>query len=90
MRPSIVSYLKRDAQQRALIAYVGTLKTKYKAVKGKDVNAVNLKPTDILATIGTTAITAQQFEDANRIELFEAAITPRWRGASSNSNPHWR
>ncbi|MBP6004016.1 MAG: thioredoxin domain-containing protein [Pyrinomonadaceae bacterium] len=73
VRPSIVSYLKRDAQQRALIAYVGTLKTKYKAVKGMDVNAVNLKPTDILATIGAKTITAQQFEDANRIELFEAA-----------------
>ena len=24
------------------------------------------------------------------IELVEAAITPRWRGASSNSNPRWR
>jgi protein-disulfide isomerase len=71
VRTSIVSYLKRDAQQRALIAYVGTLKIKYKLALGKDVNAVNLKPSDLLATIGTTTITAQQFEDANRVDLFE-------------------
>jgi protein-disulfide isomerase len=71
VRSQIVAFLRRDPEQKALVDYLAVLKAKYKAVPGVDVNSVNLKPTDVLATVGAKTITAQEFETQNKIELYE-------------------
>jgi protein-disulfide isomerase len=69
VRKDIVAFLKREPEQKALGAYVASLQAKYKYAIGKNVNAADLKPTDVLATFGTRQITAQEFEAANRLKL---------------------
>lgn len=71
VRGQIAEYLRREAEQKAVDDYVGGLQTKYKMVIGKDVNAFGLKPTETLATIGTRAITVQQFENRNKFALYD-------------------
>ncbi len=72
VRPQIVAFLRQDPEQKALLDFLAVLKTKYKVTPGKDVNALNLRPTDVLATVGTKAISLQDFEMKNKIELYEA------------------
>jgi len=72
VKKQIVAFLRREPEQAAIDAYIKLLQTKYKVVFGKNVNAADLKPTDTLATIGTKAITAREFETANRIATNEA------------------
>ena len=62
VREELVIYVKQAREQQSVDAYVATLKTKYKPVIGKDVNAAELKPSDILLTIGTRKITVGEFE----------------------------
>lgn len=69
VRPEIVQFLKRDAEQKAVDAFIKTLRAKYKVVVGKDVNTIGLAPTEILTTIGTRSIILREFEDANRVRL---------------------
>jgi protein-disulfide isomerase len=72
VRPQIVAFLRREPEQKALQSYLESLQTKHRIVPGKDVNAPNLKPTDVLATVGgTRKITAQEFEEKNRLALYE-------------------
>ena len=71
VRPQIINLLREEPEQKALLAAFNTLKTKYKVVLVKDVNALGLKPVDVLATIGTKKITAQDFETRNKITLYE-------------------
>jgi protein-disulfide isomerase len=71
VRPQIVAFLRREPEQKATENFIAALKTKYKPVFGKDVNAPNLKPSDILATVGLKQITVKDFEDANRLALYE-------------------
>ncbi len=71
VRPQIVSLLREEPEQKALLAAFNTLKTKYKVVISKDVNALSLRPADVLATVGTKRITAQDFEAKNKITLYE-------------------
>lgn len=72
VRPQIVSFLREEPEQKALLAAFNTLKTKYKVVISKDVNALSLRPVDVLATVGTKRITVQDFEAKNKIMLYEA------------------
>jgi len=74
VRPQIVDFLRRESEQKVLTSFVSTLKTKYKPVFGKDVNAPNLKPSDVLATVGSKQISAKNFEDKNKQALFELEI----------------
>ena len=69
VRKDIVAYLKRGPEQKALEAYIYSLQTKYKYTAGKNVNAADLKPTDLLASFGTQRITSQEFETSNRLKL---------------------
>ena len=69
VRNEIVSYLKREAEQKALETYISFLQAKYKYAAGKSVNAADLKATDLLASFGTRSITAQEFETASRLKL---------------------
>ncbi|HEY0426720.1 MAG TPA: thioredoxin domain-containing protein [Pyrinomonadaceae bacterium] len=71
MRPQIVAFLRREPEEKALQQFVGALKIKYKFVSVKDINAPNLKSSDALATAGAKTITFQDFENANRRELYE-------------------
>jgi protein-disulfide isomerase len=72
VRPQIVAFLRRDAEQKTLADRFNALQTKYKITPGKDVNALNLRPADVLASVGTKAITVQEFEAKNKIDLYEA------------------
>ena len=71
MRPQIVAFLRREPEQKALVDYVSTLKTKYKVSYGKDVNAPNLINSDVLANVGTKQITVDAFEAKNKLTLYE-------------------
>ncbi|CAN5768643.1 hypothetical protein BH20ACI4_BH20ACI4_17050 [soil metagenome] len=71
VRPQIVGFLRREPEQKAAEKFIATLKTKYKPAFGKDVNAPNLKSADILATVGLKQITVKDFEDANKLALYE-------------------
>ena len=71
VRPQIVALLRQDPEQKALQDSYNVLKAKYKVVPGKDVNALNLKPTDVLATVGTKTIVVGDFEERNKIALYE-------------------
>lgn len=71
VRPQIIALLRQEPEQKALAAAFTALRTKYKIAPGKEVNALNLRPTDVLATIGAKTITAKSFEDANKYALYE-------------------
>jgi protein-disulfide isomerase len=71
VRPQIIAFLKREPEQKALTNYIAQLKTKYKFAPGgvKDVNASNLKPLDVLATVGGKTIRVENFEAKNKPAL---------------------
>lgn len=71
IRPQIVAYLRREPEEKALDAFLEQLKAKYKPVAGRDVNAPNLKPADILTTIAGKTITVKDFEDKNARMIYE-------------------
>ena len=74
VRPQIVAFLRREPERKATENFIAALNTKYKPVFGKDVNAPNLKPSDILATVGLKQITVKDFEAANRLALYETEV----------------
>lgn len=71
VRPQIVAFLRQEPEQKAFADFLAALKIKYKIVPGKDVNALSLKPIDVLATVGTKPISVQDFETKNKITLYE-------------------
>jgi protein-disulfide isomerase len=71
VRPQIVAFLQREPEQKALQNYVMSLQQKYKAAPGKDINSPNLKPAEILAVINGRTISVQEFEEKNKLELYE-------------------
>lgn len=71
IRPQIVAYLRQEPEQKAFNAYLSALRTKYKVVAGKDINAPNLAPTDVLASFGTNKITTTTFETKNKMTLYD-------------------
>jgi protein-disulfide isomerase len=72
VKNEIVSFLRRDLEQKAVGDYIASLQTKYKYAVGKNINAPDLKPLDVVATLNGTQITAQQFETRNRLKLNES------------------
>lgn len=72
IKTRIFDYLKQKANSEIYTAFIETLKAKYKPVAGKDVNAKDLKPTDVLVTIEGKTLTAKEFQDDFRGELYEA------------------
>jgi protein-disulfide isomerase len=71
VRNDIISFLRRDPEQKAVGDYIASLQTKYKYAVGKSINAPDLKPLDVVATLNAKQITAQQFETKNRLALNE-------------------
>jgi len=68
-RTQIVEFIKHEAEDKAVDDYLITLRTKYKVTTGKDVNAVGLGPDEVLATIGTRAITLRDFDREHRVRI---------------------
>lgn len=71
VRGDIVSFLRREPEQKAIGDYIAALQTKYKYSVGKSVNAEDLKPLDVVATLNGKQITAQEFETRNRLGINE-------------------
>ncbi len=71
VREQIVSYLKNEAGQQEFSKFIDSLRAKYKIVNSKNVNAPKLLPTDILVTVNGKPITARDFEQKNKFDLFE-------------------
>ncbi|MGI8541923.1 MAG: DsbA family protein [Aridibacter sp.] len=71
IRPQIVSFLRREPEQKAYLSYISQLKNKHKVKYEKDVNSANLKSDDVLASIDETIITSSAFEKKNALNLYE-------------------
>ena len=71
VRNDIVSFLRRDPEQKAIGEYIAALQAKYKYAAGKSINSPDLKPLDVIATLNGNQVTAQEFETRNRLALNE-------------------
>lgn len=69
VRKDIVAYLRREPEQKAASDFIASLQAKYKFAPGKNINDADLKPFDVVASIGTRQISARDFETKNRIAL---------------------
>ena len=69
VREELNRYVKQSREEAAISSYIDSLKTKHKAVPGKDVNAAPLKPADVLVAVGARTITAGEFEAKNKAAL---------------------
>ncbi|MCA1590426.1 MAG: DsbA family protein [Acidobacteria bacterium] len=87
VRTQIVAYLEQESEKALFDGLSKTLGEKYKLTLGKDVNSPVLKPTDVLAAIGTRKITAQEFESSNKFEVADtrAAIYEELRAELESS-----
>jgi protein-disulfide isomerase len=72
VRKQIVSLLRRDAEAKAVGSYVESLVAKHKLGRGKDVNAADLKPTDVLFIVGSRTYTAGEFESDIKLSMYAA------------------
>ncbi len=71
VKGEIVAYLRREPEEKALAAFIDSLKEKYKVSYLKDVNVPGLRPLESLVKIDTRTISVQEFEEKNRLALSE-------------------
>jgi protein-disulfide isomerase len=71
-RKEVIRYLRSEPEQKALVAYFGTLSTKFRATTGKDINAAVLAPSDLVATVAGQPITDKEFEEYAKLQLWGA------------------
>ena len=85
-RKRIVEYLRRDAENKALDTYYESLAAKHKVVYGKDVNAADLKPMEILFSVDGKSVSAGEFENKYKLTLYDqkADIYDAIRGELEN------
>lgn len=69
VRPQIVAFLRRAAEQKAFDEFLSNLKIKYKVALGKDVNAADLSRFENLAIVGGEQISVGKFETVNKKTL---------------------
>ena len=74
VRKQIVSMLRSDPEQKLLVAYFAQLSTKYKVIKGKDINATGLAPTDGVGTVNGQPVTAKDFDEYAKFQMYNARI----------------
>ncbi|MEO8572717.1 MAG: thioredoxin domain-containing protein [Pyrinomonadaceae bacterium] len=74
VRGQIVEYLKHDSEQTAVNSYINGLRTKYKVAAVRDVNAVGLSPSDVLATVGGKTLTLGELEQTYKVRLNDTEI----------------
>jgi protein-disulfide isomerase len=70
-KKQVIKFLRQDPEQAALRKFNDSLAVKFKVVRGKDVNAPGLQPTDVIFTIDGESITAKAFEDKFKLMLFD-------------------
>ena len=70
IRPQIIQFLRREPEDKAVKALVDSLAIKYKGTYGKDVNAVGLKPADVLYSMTGGTITVKDFNDQSVLSLY--------------------
>lgn len=61
IRPQIVQYLRREPEQKAVQTYLDSLQTKYSVKFGRDVNAPDLKPLEMVVSMAGRSVSAQEF-----------------------------
>ncbi|MDT4898361.1 MAG: hypothetical protein QOH25_3438 [Acidobacteriota bacterium] len=67
VRPQIVNYLRNQTGQKLANEFIARLRSSHSVVKGTaDVNAPNLPPATVLATVDGRTITASEFEERLR------------------------
>ncbi len=71
VQPQIVAFLKNGAEQNALKELVERLKVKHKFVTGKEVNAVGLKPADVLFSVAGRSYTAGEFDERFKAHFYD-------------------
>ena len=69
VRTQIVDFLKHESEEKQLDSFTESLKTKHKFVPGRNVNAADLKPSDVVASIGSRTVTAAEYENRFKIPL---------------------
>jgi protein-disulfide isomerase len=74
VRGQIVDYLRHDPEQKAVDSYILALRTKYKVSVMRDVNAVGLAQSDVLAAVGGRNLTFGEFEKSNAIRVNDTEI----------------
>lgn len=74
VRKQIVAFLRSEPEQKTLVALFARLTEKYKPLTGKDINSANLLPTDIVATVNAQPVTAREFENYAKAQLYNARI----------------
>jgi len=86
VRPNIIDYLKREAEEKQVNALFDSLKVKYKFTLLKE-PGIALKAAEFLAAIGTRKITVGEFETANRIALhnYQASVYEQIRADLENA-----
>lgn len=72
VRDEIVAFLRREPEEKLIAAYIESLKTKYKYVKGKGINTPLLSPTDVLGSLNGKSITVQEFNEKNKLAINDA------------------
>jgi protein-disulfide isomerase len=70
-REQIVAFLRRESEQKAVVAFVKRLQAKFKVAPVQSLNAPNLKAADVLVIVGAKKITAGQFEARVKRELYD-------------------
>lgn len=68
--PVIIQQVRNQRGQKLLDDYLATLRKTYLVVMGADVNATNLTPTTVLATVAGQAIPASAINDDIRIKRY--------------------
>ncbi len=71
VRPQIAGFLRNGAEQRALTDLAERLKVKHKFVAGRDINAPDLKPADIVFTVAGKPVAAAVFNERYKAQLYD-------------------
>ena len=71
VRPQIVSFLRRNAEQKVIGDLVESLKVKYKFAPGKDINAADLKLIESVFSIAGKSVSAQEFDERYRAAIYD-------------------
>ncbi|MBK6749045.1 MAG: thioredoxin domain-containing protein [Pyrinomonadaceae bacterium] len=70
-RKTIVTFLRSEPESKVISAMYEALKTKYKAVIGKDINTPNLGSFETIATLNGKTVSAQEYDEFARVTLYE-------------------
>jgi protein-disulfide isomerase len=83
--PAIIQQVRNQRGQQLLDEYLTTLRKTYPVVMGTDVNAPNLAPTSVLATVAGQTIKASAINDDPRIKRYIYEIRMQTYDAERNA-----